>query len=139
LVLAITTTDDDLRHKLETMGLIPGQSLRVHNRNAGGFIAEIKGSRLALGMDLACGLRVEKIEPHKHWHKKSKYANIHRHRCEPGLGHTHECEHSHDFMLEHGQEHGQEHGLEHGLEHKPEHGSDDKQNERHKRKRGWFR
>jgi Fe2+ transport system protein FeoA len=77
LILAIKTTDSVLRHKLETMGLIPGQSLHVHNQSASGLIAEVKGSRLALGTDLAEGLLVEKIDVERHWQKNRNHDNLH--------------------------------------------------------------
>ncbi|MCL1847103.1 MAG: FeoA domain-containing protein [Coriobacteriia bacterium] len=41
------------RSKLETMGLVPGEYIRVIQSNGAGLIIEVKRSRLAIAHDLA--------------------------------------------------------------------------------------
>jgi Fe2+ transport system protein FeoA len=52
------TADKKFRQKLETMGLIPGQSVNVLSHSGGGLIIEVKNSRLALSNQLAKCLEV---------------------------------------------------------------------------------
>ena len=52
-------TTQKLRSKLETLGLVPGERIRVIQRTGAGFIIEVKSSRLAIAHDLARRLTVQ--------------------------------------------------------------------------------
>ena len=47
-----------MRSKLETLGLVPGETINVISQTAAGLIIEVKNSRLAIGHDLADSLTV---------------------------------------------------------------------------------
>lgn len=47
-----------MRSKLETLGLVPGETVNVISKTAAGLIVEVKNSRLAIGRDLANSLTV---------------------------------------------------------------------------------
>jgi Fe2+ transport system protein FeoA len=47
-----------MRNKLETLGLVPGETIGVISKTAAGLIIEVKNSRLAIGHDLARSLTV---------------------------------------------------------------------------------
>jgi Fe2+ transport system protein FeoA len=47
-----------MRSKLETLGLLPGEKIRVIQKTRAGLIIEVKRSRLAIAHDLACCLTV---------------------------------------------------------------------------------
>ncbi|MDR2108372.1 MAG: ferrous iron transport protein A [Coriobacteriales bacterium] len=42
-----------LRCKLETMGLVPGEQVQIISSSDSGFIIEVKHSRLAISCDMA--------------------------------------------------------------------------------------
>ncbi|MDR3053363.1 MAG: FeoA domain-containing protein [Coriobacteriales bacterium] len=46
------------RSKLETLGLVPGETINVISTTGAGLIIEVKNSRLALAHDLASSLIV---------------------------------------------------------------------------------
>ena len=47
------------RSKLETLGLVPGERIKVVQKTGAGLIVEVKKSRLAIARDLASCLFVE--------------------------------------------------------------------------------
>ena len=51
-----------LRSKLETLGLVPGERIRVIQKTGAGLIIEVKKSRLAIAHDLAHFLCVAPVE-----------------------------------------------------------------------------
>jgi len=51
--------EQKLRSKLETLGLVPGERIRVIQRTGAGYIIEVKSSRLAIAHDLARRLIVQ--------------------------------------------------------------------------------
>ena len=52
-------TSQKLRSKLETLGLVPGERIKVIQKTGAGLIIEVKNSRLAIAQDLARRLCVE--------------------------------------------------------------------------------
>lgn len=50
--------DDKVRRQLETLGLVPGETVHVISENNGSIIIEVKSSRLALGKTMADSLIV---------------------------------------------------------------------------------
>ncbi|MCH4184991.1 MAG: ferrous iron transport protein A [Eggerthellaceae bacterium] len=48
----------EIRTFLEKLGLVPGGTIEVVSRNASGLILNIRGSRVALGRDMACKVMV---------------------------------------------------------------------------------
>ena len=48
----------ETRTFLEKLGLVPGSTIEVVSRNASGLILNIRGSRVALGRDMACKVMV---------------------------------------------------------------------------------
>jgi len=50
------------RSKLETLGLVPGERVKVIQKTGAGLIVEVKKSRLAIAYDLARLLSVEPLQ-----------------------------------------------------------------------------
>ena len=50
-----------LRSKLETLGLVPGERIRIIHKTSAGLIIEVKKSRLAIARDFARTLYVEPL------------------------------------------------------------------------------
>lgn len=50
--------DRDLKRHMESLGLLPGESIKPISRNAGSLIIQVRNSRLAINMGLASKIEV---------------------------------------------------------------------------------
>lgn len=61
LIVDISVADSKLFERMVSIGLLPGETIRIINENSNGVIVEIKNKKFALGEDIAKEIKVTKL------------------------------------------------------------------------------
>ncbi len=62
-IVSVINLNNDLERRLETLGLTEGTSFEILNKKRNGaIIIKVRGTRFAIGKDIAKGIRVERSE-----------------------------------------------------------------------------
>lgn len=66
VIQGIDLEQNHITRRLEALGLNEFTKIQILNKKRGGaFIIKVRGTRLAVGRDIACGIRVGKEDSHE--------------------------------------------------------------------------